>query len=56
MANLEIRQAMARKRLKHYEVAQILGVSPFTFSRWMRDELPVEKKEQIMKIIEEFQF
>lgn len=49
--NLDVRQAIARKRLKQYEVAQALGISQFTFSHWLQTELPPEKKKEILKAI-----
>jgi hypothetical protein len=39
MINLDIRQAIAKKRLRHYEVAHALGISEFTLSRKLRQEL-----------------
>ncbi len=51
--NLEIRKAIENKRLKHYEVADALGVSLFTFSHWLMVELSPEKKERILKAIDD---
>lgn len=51
MANLEIRQAIANKRLKHYEVAKALGISIYTFSHWLQVELPQDKKDLILEVI-----
>ena len=51
MNNMDIRQAIAKKRLRHYEVATALGVSEFTFSKWLRKELSDEKKAKIMSAI-----
>jgi hypothetical protein len=38
--------------LKNWLVAQEIGVSEFTFSRWLRYEISPEKKTLIMKAIE----
>ena len=40
MKNIDVRLAIANKRLRNYEVAAACGVSEFTFSRWLREELP----------------
>lgn len=52
MKNIDIRLAIANKRLRNYEVAAACGVSEFTFSRWLRQELPQEKKKRILDVIE----
>ena len=52
MKNIDIRLAIANKRLRNYEVAAACGVSEFTFSRWLREELPQEKKKHILNVIE----
>ena len=51
LSNTDIRQAIAKKRLKQYEVAQALGISQFTFSHWLQTELPPEKKKEIIRAI-----
>ena len=51
MNNIEIRELIAKKRLKHYEVAKALGVHRCTFAIWLQTELPQDKKEQIIKAI-----
>ena len=52
MFNLEIRQAIQGNRLRHYEVAQAVGVSEYTFSVWLRKELSAEKAARIKSAIE----
>jgi len=52
MKNIDIRLAITNKRLRNYEVAAACGVSEFTFSRWLREELPQEKKKHILNVIE----
>lgn len=49
--NMEIRQAIEKKRLKYYEVAAALGVTPYTFSHWLQKEIKPEKKKEILKAI-----
>ena len=53
MCNEEIRALMRKKRLYNYEVAAQLNVSEFTFCRWLRTELPPEKKQAVLNAIEE---
>ena len=50
--NTEIRQAIEKKRLRYYEVAEACGVSLYTFSHWLQTEMKPEKKEKILKAIE----
>ncbi len=52
-ANEDIRRAISEKRLFNYEVAEKLGVSEFTFARWLRYELSEEKKELVINAINE---
>lgn len=52
MNNLKIRQAITRHRLKYYEVAKEIGVSPFTFSVWLREELAPERQQEVLKAID----
>jgi len=56
VANAEIRDLIRKKRFRHYEIAEALGVNEFTFSRWLRNELPDEKKREIIKAIEQIKF
>ena len=52
MNNFEIRQAVKENRLYNYEGAAALGVSEFTLSRKLRNELGQEEKEKIQEVIE----
>lgn len=52
MANMEIRNMLFQCNLKHWEIADRLGVSATTFSRWLRTELPPTKKREIIEAIE----
>lgn len=49
--NIEIRNAIEKKRLRHYEVAYALGISECTLSRWLRKELPIEQQKEIINVI-----
>ena len=51
MANTDIRVLIRDNRLRHYEVASQLRISECTLSRWLRKELTLEKKQEILKAI-----
>ncbi len=53
MNNLDIRLKLKENRLHHYEVAEKLGVSEYTFCVWLRKELPTEKKNAVLSAINE---
>lgn len=52
MNNIEIRNVIKKNRLYNYEVAAALGVSEFTLSRKLRNELSQEEKEKLLEVIE----
>lgn len=52
MNNKEIREKIAKKRLKHYEVAQAIGITQYTFSHWLQTEMDPEKKSIVLKAID----
>ena len=49
--NMEIRQAIEKKRLRYFEVAQELNINPATLSRWLQNELDPERKRKVLKAI-----
>ena len=50
--NNDIRREIDRRKLKHKQVAAACGVSSYTFSHWLQQELKPERKEKILKAIE----
>ena len=52
MKNAKIRTAIFQSEVKHYQVAEAMGVADETFSRWLRHELPDDKQEEILAVIE----
>ena len=52
-ANKEIRELLAKRRIRQFEVAGQLGITEFTFSRWMRTELSPERKAKVESAIED---
>lgn len=53
MTNIEIRDLIKKNRLFCYEVAAKIGVSEFTFARWLRKELDEDKKARTLIAIKE---
>lgn len=51
--NIDVRTAMKISKVKQWEVADQLGISEFTFSRWLRKEMSDDKKAEIFKAIQE---
>ena len=51
--NTEIRAAAKSAGVVLYEIAEKLGVSEPTFNRYLRKELPEEKKAKALAAIEE---
>ncbi len=49
--NQDIRAAISGAGLKQWEAAELLGICEGTFSRWLRRELPEEKKKMILERI-----
>lgn len=53
MSNLDIRNEAKEKGVFMYEIAHKLGISEPTMVRWLRYELPTDKKAKILEIISE---
>lgn len=51
MHNLDIRLKIKENRLFNYEVAEKLGITEYTFCKWLRNELSEEKKKIILDAI-----
>lgn len=54
--NMEIRNAIDKKRIKYFELAAALNIDPCTLSRWLQKELTTDQKKKILKAIEEYKF
>ena len=52
MKNECIREELKKRNLKQWELAKMLGVSEFTLTRRLREELPEEEKKKILEVIE----
>lgn len=51
MANLEIRIKMQKADVRQWEVADGMGVSEFTLTRWLRKELSEERKAAVLDAV-----
>ncbi len=50
----EIRTLLKKYKMKQWELATKLDVTEGTLIRWLRTELPIEKKEHIINIIQNY--
>mgnify|MGYP006991517026 CR=1 FL=1 len=55
MENIEIRNLIARKRFKYWEIAAAIGICPYSLSKWMRQPLTDERKSKILAAIEKLE-
>lgn len=55
MANDDIRNHLSKKKIRHWQVADRYGVHEGNFSRMLRRELPDDKKDIILQIIEDIE-
>ncbi|MCF6409011.1 hypothetical protein [Pseudalkalibacillus salsuginis] len=52
MKNEDLREAISKAGLKHWQVAEAVGIHEGNFSRLLRKELSIEKKKEIHNIID----
>ena len=52
MCNMAIRSAIQNAGIRHWMVADKLGVSETTFSRMLRKELPENRKKEVLEAVE----
>ncbi len=52
MNNINIRVAMMENNLKQWQLAKLLNVSESTVNRLLREELPKDKQDQIVDLIQ----
>ena len=55
MKNKDIRERIEQLNLKHYQVAEVVGISPFTFSIWLRSELTDARRRRVIAALEQLQ-
>ena len=55
MENQEIRNLIARKRFNYWEIAAVIGISPYSLSKWMRHPLTDDHKSKILAAVKELE-
>lgn len=50
--NLEIKEKIAKHRLKYYEVAEEIGIQPNTLTHWFQIEMNDRRKKAVLDAIE----
>ncbi len=45
----EIKQILKEKRIYQWEVAKAIGITEFTLTRWLRENLPEDRATQILE-------
>lgn len=55
MNNIEIRIALIEAGMKKWELADYLGINDCSLSRKLRKELPEDEKQNILKIIHDYE-
>ena len=53
MNNIKVRVELTKRGVKYWELARLLGISVPTLNRRLRDELPTDEQEKIVKLIRE---
>ena len=51
MANEEVKKAIRKHGIYHYQIADVMGLQDSAFSKLLRKELPDEKKKEIYAAI-----
>lgn len=52
-ANQKVREQAQKKRVKHWQIAERLGISEPTIMRWLRVPLTEEREKAILAAINE---
>jgi hypothetical protein len=52
MKNMDLRQELRTANVRHWQAADVLGISETTFVIWLRHELSDEKKTRVRKAME----
>lgn len=51
--NKDIRKKQMETGVRNYEIAQHLNISIYTYQHWLMNEMPAERKEMVLKAIDE---
>lgn len=50
--NDKMKQIIKQSRFMQYEIAEKMGISEYTLSKWFRKELTTEQQEKILSAIQ----
>jgi len=56
--NREIYQALEdakKKKIKYWQIADAVGIADTTLSRWLRHEIPIDKRATILAAIKKLE-
>lgn len=53
LANKDLRNRAKKSNVSLWEIADVMGISEPTMTRYMRRELPNQKKQEILQIIDD---
>ena len=53
LCNIGIRERISAMGLKHWQIAKAVGISPWTLSVWLRDELSGNRLDRVERAIKE---
>lgn len=51
MENKELRNEAKRRNVKHWQIADYIGISESTLVHWLRKKLPDNKEKQVYEAI-----
>lgn len=52
MANEEVKRKIREARIHQYEIADALGVSEYTFCKWLRKPLVPDKEQAVLEALQ----
>lgn len=53
LSNKEIRKIIEESGLKHWQIADAIGIADTTFCKWLRYDIPADKEKKILDAIEQ---
>ena len=52
MENIDLRETFRLANVRQWEVAEAMGISEMTLVKWLRRELPEDKKNLVRKAVQ----
>lgn len=53
MNNKKLLELLRRENIRHWQIAEVIGMHESAFSRWFRKELSQEQRVQVLSAVEE---